>query len=172
MSLLKVNTVETSLIQNTGGTGAPAIREMPAFRAHLSTTQSITSEVITKVNIDTKTGTGYFDTNDWFDTTNKRYIPQISGYYFFSGQVRMIGTSQNTQAVYLYKNGSRYVVALVTRFSTSSAVILPFSSIAYMNGSTDYMELWALCTATSPSFDFGDTTSTSVFEGYLVRPDL
>lgn len=172
MSLLKVNTVETSLIQKTGGTGSPAIREMPAFRAYLSATQSITNSVVTKVNIDTKTGDNFFDTNNWFDTTNKRYTPQIAGYYFFTGLVRVIGTNQSSQAAYLYKNGNQYVVGEIARTAISSVSLhVVVSAVSYMNGSSDYMELWGLCAATSPSFDYTNSTTTSIFEGFLLRPD-
>lgn len=147
----------------------PPLTSVPAFRAYLSTTQSITSSVITKVNIDTKTGDGFFDTNDWFDTTNKRYVPQIAGYYFLSGIVRISGTSQTQQNAYLYKNGSSYVAGTVSRQSVSAGVHVTVSSTAYMNGSTDYIELFGLIAATSPSFSFVSADITSIFEGFLVR---
>jgi len=163
MSRLNVDQIYTRT-----GTGTPALREMPAFRAYLSATQSITSSVITKVAIDTID----FDTNSWFDTANNRYVPQIAGYYKFDGIVKVTGTSQTQQISYLYKNGAEYSIGEINRVATSSSIHLNISDIVYLNGSTDYVELFGLVAASSgTSFLFGTTTNTSFFSGFLVRPD-
>jgi hypothetical protein len=171
MSLLKVNTVETSLVQKTGGTGSPAIREMPAFRAYADTDQSITSGVVTKVSINNKTGDNFFDTNSWFNTTNYRYTPQIAGYYFFTGLVRAAGTNMTDQIAYFYKNNIEYSIGQINRVSTSTVMNITVSDIIYLNGSSDYVELYGYIAGTSPSFDYTRIQATSLFSGFLVRPD-
>lgn len=164
MSRLNVDQIYTRT-----GTGSPAIREMPAFRGYLSADQSISSGVNTKVNIDTVTGDNYFDTNGWFDTTNKRYVPQIAGYYQFNGVIRCEGTSQTLQFALFYKNGSAYGAYGLKRDANVNNV--EASDIIYLNGSTDYVELWGSITASSPRFDFVDPVVTCFFSGFLVRPD-
>ena len=162
MSRLNVNQIYTRT-----GTGSPTIREMPAFRAYLSTTQSITSSVATKVNIDTVT----FDTNNWFDTTNYRYTPQIAGYYLILGIVRCGGTSMTTQVARIYKNGSEHIIGDINRVSTSLPINVSVSDIIYLNGSTDYVELYGFVTASSNAeFNYGAAPSVSSFlSGFLVR---
>ena len=170
MSRLNVDQIYTRT-----GTGSPAIREMPVFRGYLSATQSISSNVNTKVNIDTKTGDGLFDTNGYFDTVNKRYVPQIAGYYQFNGTIRVSGTSITRIVSFLYKNGIPYEYGqAINPSSTSSSQHVLVSSLIYMNGTTDYVELNGTATATSPSFSTAAPTTPAAscfLEGFLVRPD-
>ena len=168
-SVLKVDTIK-SLAGNEAITisesGVPLLN-VPAFRAYLSTTQSISNSTETKVNINTKTGAGFFDTNDWFDTTNKRYVPQIAGYYQVNGVVRCGGSSQTVQYAAFYKNGTRYLTGGVQK--ATSLVHVVVSDVIYLNGTTDYVELYGYITATSPTFNFVDSTATCIFSGFLVR---
>jgi hypothetical protein len=140
---------------------------VPAFRGYLSTDQSISSSTQTKVNIDTVTGDNFFDTHGWFDTTNKRYVPQIAGYYQFNGVIRCEGTSQTFQYAAFFKSGTRYGVY---GFQREVAVVnVTASDIIYLNGTTDYVELWGYITATSPRFDYDSVEVTCFFSGFLVR---
>ena len=168
-SVIKVDTIK-STTGNTALTisesGVPLLN-VPAFRAYLSTTQSISNSTETKVNIDTKTGAEFFDTNDWFDTTNKRYVPQIAGYYQVNGVVRCGGTSQTVQVAILYKNGTRYSIGETQRGASLVQVVV--SDVIYLNGTTDYVELYGYITATSPTFNFVDSSATCIFSGFLVR---
>ena len=51
----------------------------PAFEAYLSSSQSVSDNVQTKVQIDTKV----FDTNNAYDnSTNYRFTPGVAGKYF------------------------------------------------------------------------------------------
>jgi hypothetical protein len=171
-SSLKLDTIK-SLAGNEAITisesGVPSLN-VPAFRAYQNADQNVTSNTETKVQINTKTGNEFFDTHNWFDTSNYRYTPQIAGYYSFSGTIRFAGSSQTVQAIYFYKNGSTYNVGGISRIATSSSIHLNMSDIIYLNGSTDYAELFGLVTATSGTlFDFASPTATSIFSGFLVR---
>ena len=143
---------------------------MPAFSAYANATQSITSGTQTKVAINTE----LFDTNNNFDsTTNYRFTPTVEGYYQVNGTVRMAATVNTiTQVVpYLYRNGSLYARGTDTVFSTStlSTIQGTFNEVVYMNGSTDYIELYGAVTGTSPTFNFVNANVTSRFSASLVR---
>jgi hypothetical protein len=163
MSRLNVDQIYTR-----SGTGSPTIREMPAFQALLSASQNNVGSSLTKVNIDTVD----FDTNSWFDTVNKRYTPQIAGYYFFKGEaiVQTI-TSASQQQVQVRKNNSDIVGRFINRATASNSYYIQATGIVYMNGSTDYVELWAAGTATTVDFIFSSLASglTSSLSGFLVR---
>ena len=111
----------------------------PAFSAYSSGTQSTTSGVATKVIYNTEA----FDTASCFDsTTNYRFTPSVAGYYQINAAVQYQGTAaaSSTFSVQLYKNGSLWI-----QTSTSSIQYAqPFvSNIIYLNGSTDYVEVFA-----------------------------
>jgi hypothetical protein len=177
MSTLKLDEIKS--LQGTGNTvitfnsedkavfASQPVIPVPAFRGYLSTDQSISSATETKVNIDTVTGDNFFDTNGWFDTTNKRYVPQTAGYYQFNGIIRCEGTSQTLQYAVLRKNGN---LISVGGFQREPALVhVTISDIIYLNGTTDYVELWGYIAATSPKFDYLNTGLTCFFSGFLVR---
>lgn len=154
---------QTKIATGVAGTG-------PAFSAYANASQSITTSTFTKVAINTE----LFDTNNNFDsTTNYRFTPTVEGYYQVNGTVRMAATVNTiTQAIpALYKNGAVYARGTDTVFSTSTlgTITGTFNEVVYMNGSTDYIELYGFITGTSPSFNFANANVTSRFSGSLVR---
>ena len=171
MSRLNVNQIYTRT-----GTGSPAIREIPAFRVYNNAQQNVTSNVETKAILNTKTGDNFYDTNNWFDIVNYRYIPQVAGYYFFSGMLRLSAggvTAMTTQSASLFKNNSR-VIANFSRQATGSPVHVSVSDTIYLNGSTDYVELWGIVAVSSggtPQFSFADNSACSILSGFLLRAD-
>jgi len=149
---------------------------MPAFRGYLSADQFISSSVETKVNIDKVTGEGFFDTNGYWSENVEpgetppglyRYTPQVPGYYFFMGNIRTGGTNQSVQYVSIFKNGAQYEVGEIQRAINIVDVVV--SSLVYMNGTSDYVELFGYITATSPFFDYASNSATCFFSGFLVR---
>jgi len=131
----------------------------PAFSASNSVSLSVSNTTFTKLNCSTES----FDTNSNYDTTNYRFTPTVAGYYQINGFV----TSNNNAAtgvllISLYKNGSR----------TYDGTSIPFAGLApksinstliYMNGSTDYLELYAYQSSGST------ITVDSIFNGFLAR---
>ena len=122
-----------------------------------------------KVSLQTK----LFDTANAFDnTTNYRFQPTVAGYYQINFGVRAYVASGSITGFYaiLYKNSARYRVG-GQAFSGSfgNYPIYTGSDLVYMNGSTDYLELWGNITGTSPIFNYNDNTSSSYFSGYLAR---
>jgi hypothetical protein len=141
---------------------------MPAFSAYANASQSITSSTFTKVAINTEV----FDTNSYYDaTTNYRFQPLIAGYYQVNGLVRCAGASPSQLFSSVYKNGSSYArgFELVGSGLTISTLSCSFSEIIFMNGTTDYLELYGFVTATTPTFNFSNSTATSRFSACLVR---
>lgn len=148
------NIVQSNMGTNVAGTG-------PAFNAYMvngNANQSVTSGVATKVKIDTEE----FDTNSNFDTSNYRFTPTVAGYYNIIGQVYGSGTSVSVTFAAIYKNGSE-----VSRNQITTAGVTTTASIIYMNGSTDYVELYGSVTATSPVFGYSGQLCR--FSGALVR---
>jgi hypothetical protein len=132
----------------------------PTFSAYSNVApQSVTSGSVTKVQINTKV----FDTANCFDTTLYRYTPNVAGYYQVNYSVYPY-TTINFAIAYLYKNGSQQVTFNQFFGSNTSAT---GSCLIYMNGTTDYIELFAQLQGTTPSI-FGRSDLT-YFQAALVR---
>jgi hypothetical protein len=138
----------------------------PAFSAYSSTaTQSITTAVETKVQINTEV----FDTASAFDsTTNYRFTPLVAGYYQVNGQIRIGGTLTGFCYPIIYKNGAAYKFGTASNVPASGS-ILTVNDIVYLNGSTDYIELYGVVTGTSPAFSNASEVVTSSFSAAMVR---
>jgi len=141
-----------------GATGTVMVSgNMPAFSAYQSGTQTMPTATFTKVIISTKE----FDTNNYYDaTTNYRFTPLVAGYYQVTGAAFFNGASINF--VSIYKNGSELRRGTETTVSYTSTV----STLFYMNGSTDYVELYAYAGVGS---SIASTQSTTYFQAVMVR---
>jgi hypothetical protein len=141
--------------------------KVPAFRVHLSTDQSISNNTWTKVQFNTEN----FDINSNFDnSTNYRFTPTVAGYYQVNFRVRFNGTSLSAQLASIYKNGTITSYANTGRFSTSSDIGVNGSDILYMNGTTDYLEVFGFLTASSGNIIQSDSIGgfNTFFSGHLV----
>jgi len=143
---------------------------MPAFSAGNATYQVVSSATWTKVILNTKTGSFGFDTNSYFDaTTNYRFTPLIAGYYQINATVSFgsLVTNPTGGGVGIYKNGSQYMVAIMNS-ATPQFPSVSTSAVIYMNGSTDYVEMYGYAFGgTSPAFSGG--AAGSIMSGSLVR---
>jgi hypothetical protein len=116
----------------------------PAFFAYLGTNQSLSSGSYTKLQLNTT----LFDTNSNFDTTtNYRFTPTVAGYYQVNG-IFTPTSGTNAAAVLLYKNGSVYAYGSQTGNGVNNNCSV-VSSLVYMNGSTDYIEMYVFVNASS-----------------------
>ena len=120
--------------------GAGVAGNGPAFSAYRdSSNQAISPSTWTKVQLNAES----FDTNNCFDsTTNYRFTPNIAGYYIISASVsdEQSSTTPTRILAALYKNGALYERLFdlqITAFVTASG-----SACVYLNGSTDYIELY------------------------------
>ncbi len=135
----------------------------PAFSVYRSGNQTgVANTTFTKVQLNTET----FDTNSNFDpTTNYRFTPTVAGYYQISGAVSIEGSSSITRFFStIYKNGvETYRGADITGSGVQSVV----SAVLFLNGSTDYVELYGWGQGSGIQF-YGQPPST-YFTGCLVR---
>lgn len=131
----------------------------PAFSAYRSTSaQSISSSTFTKVQLQTEE----FDTASCYDnSTNYRFTPNVAGYYQVNGSIYVSGLVTRTIIV-VYKNGSEFKRG--TDLSTSNPIV---SCLIYLNGTTDYIELFGY--ATGSSLAFGAAQAETYFQASMVR---
>lgn len=156
-----------TIVTSASGVGdLPSTIAGPAFSAYLSANQSISNTTYTKLQIDTEN----FDTNSNYDNaTNYRFTPTVAGYYQVGGGARFISLGDNDVfTVAIYKNGSLF--RLGTFISTGGAMspVATVSSLVYLNGSTDYIELYAYHNYGSAR-DVGSDNEFTRFEAVLVR---
>jgi hypothetical protein len=141
----------------------PIINSGPAFRARQSTTQAATGVAIKVV-----LGFEEFDTGNCF--ADSRFTPNVAGYYRVSGIVRCAASNNMVAAfAYIYKNGSQ-VSQSGNNVSFNGSSHPTVTDLVYMNGSTDYVELYGLASATSGAiFEFANAGSCASFSAELVR---
>jgi hypothetical protein len=137
----------------------------PAFSAYQSSAQSISNNTYTKVQFQTEE----FDTNSNFDNaTNYRFTPTVAGYYQVNGVVTIAATGTYFVVAAVYKNGANFKTGGISIANASAYPSGTVSSLIYLNGSTDYIELYI--------FQFSGSTqnlqaalSTTYFQASLVR---
>jgi hypothetical protein len=129
----------------------------PAFSAS-DTATTATTGTITKIVFDTE----IFDTNSAFDGTT--FTPQVAGYYQVNCYtITGVNTLSSSCSVYIYKNGTAYqtnTTVCVAGFSGGSQL----STVVYMNGSTDYLEVYGRNAANA-------NLGVSTFSACLVRAE-
>jgi hypothetical protein len=144
--------------------GASVAGNGPAFSAYLTgANQSVTGGTWTKVNLNAET----FDTASAFDsTTNYRFQPTVAGYYLINGAVSVGGTAITAIGSGIYKNGAYENGAYAVVPSSASGQGISVSHLTYLNGTTDYAELFGIVNATTPIFSASVGTRMS---GFLAR---
>lgn len=138
----------------------------PAFSAYLGTNQTLSSNTWTKLQINTEE----FDTNNNYDpTTNYRFTPTVAGYYQFSCGVSAQNGANTALSASIYKNGSAAKTAICYSSSANALDdwIVNIPALIYMNGSTDYVELYANLVGATLTVNSG--AATTWFSGVLVR---
>lgn len=135
----------------------------PAFSAYQSTLQSLTGGSDVKVQLQSEE----FDTDNCFDsTTNYRFQPTVAGYYQLDGSVQNAGVVATYFQVSIWKNGA--AAKYGTTFPTAAAAYggATVSGLVYLNGSTDYVELY---TTVQSTVNTVVGASRTYFQGFLVR---
>lgn len=147
-----------------GGVSLPNGGVAPAFSAYSSASQSIASATFTKLQYDTK----QFDTNTNYNTTNYRFTPTVAGYYQVTGSYYLPSAATGQQIIALYKNGSAISTASYA-FSAGGAIQPIFSYLLYLNGSTDYIELYAYQGSGGTLTNIANRPDLNFFQACLVR---
>ena len=180
---LKVGTITTSsgsgtiTLGQSGetlalGSGVTSKFNQPAFRAYLSSDQTgLGSTTLYKVTFQSET----YDTDNCFDnTTNYRFTPTVAGKYFFNYQVYM-SSSGGASNLYVtrvnaQKNGSSNIVFKQTDFSSNPINNNGFngSGTVDMNGSSDYLEIYARGDTGSGTVTLISGEANTFFEAYRI----
>lgn len=146
--------------------GAGVAGNGPAFRAYVASSQTVTNVVATKVQLNAEN----FDTANCFDsTTNYRFTPNIAGYYQINATIGANGSSALTyNYIQLYKNGSHDSIAIYGPYGGNSNYG-QLATLVYMNGTTDYLELYVTLSGTGTMTVYGGATQGTYMSGSLVR---
>ena len=142
---------------------------MPAFCAYKSGSQTFSASTWTKVTLDLE----LFDTNSNF--ASSRFTPTVAGYYQINAGVALSNTTAypTSGVSAIWKNGNLYARGLVNFGGGTGAfndVLINVSAVIYMNGSTDYLELYAYEVAGgTPNIIGNSDTYHTLFSGALIR---
>ena len=138
----------------------------PTFSAYAAADQTgISSGVITKVTL----GTEEWDTASCF--ASSRFTPNVGGYYLITGTVKANSATMTECIAAIFKNGSLFHTGQADVFaSTNASITAVVTAVVFLNGSTDYVELYGQVTGGTPKFAFTAAANTSRFSGCLLRP--
>ena len=139
-----------------------------AFSVNKTVSQSISSATETKVTFDAAT----FNIDSCFDLTNNRFVPPVAGYYQFTFHCQMDYIGSSRGLAYLFIGGVKQDV--IEQANNSSASTYPsfiMNSLVYLNGSSDYVEIYVEQQSGSSKNLYGDTLRdyASSFGGILLR---
>ncbi|CAB4157101.1 hypothetical protein UFOVP678_3 [uncultured Caudovirales phage] len=131
---------------------------IPTFYAYLNSTQAVTGGVWTKVQLNAE----LFDTANAFNTSTNRFTPLVAGYYQINAQPGGIDTTYSGgNASAIYKNGAYYSSAYI-----ANTGIPAISNLVYLNGSTDYVELYVYL---GTSQNLTASAGSNYLSGFLAR---
>ncbi len=136
-----------------------------AFSVAITGSQTLATATAAKIQLNSKNKDvgGYMDA-----TTNYRYTPLVPGLYLFSGFVGLVSeVSATAYQMYIYKNGASYVAQATGISSGTGAQGEGCSGISYMNGSSDYVELWAL-QSSGGNVNVGNTNQVTQLSGFRI----
>jgi len=129
-------TVPSGATFNVAGTLGTALKNTPAFFAHMGTNQTVSNNTDTKLVIDTE----ILDSDGKFDTSNYRFTPTVAGYYMIGGFFRLDSATDDPYAtITIYKNGAAYYKDVEGKFEVLTKQI---HQVVYLDAD-DYVELYA-----------------------------
>lgn len=143
----------------------------PAFSAYRNSQQLVSNNTFTKLQANTEE----FDTASCYDSsTNYRFTPNVAGYYQVNGNIYLgtNGSLNGTCLTSIFKNGSRLKdgVLLYGGGAVGQLCFSQVSALIYLNGSTDYIELYGLINGSgSPFFESASGGTASYFQAFLAR---
>ena len=165
---MALTTVQQGLI------GSGVAGNGPAFSAYLSTNQTVTNGVQTKIQLNTE----LFDTASCFNNTGSTvggipayaFLPNVAGYYQFNVIGGATATSGLTfNYISLYKNGSAVNLVVYPPYGGTSSYG-NLTALVYLNGTTDYVDLYVRIDGSGTLTVSGSTPPAATFmSGSLVR---
>ena len=170
--LAATGTKDATTFLRGDGTFASAGGDMtPAFQAILSSTQTLSDNVETKIQFSNEV----FDTNSCYDpTTNYRFTPNIAGKYYIFSRIWLDSNASNnflSGSVSIFKNGSRLGRSYFQVEGDGRQFSLDIDYIDTANGSSDYYEIYGHCdtsSGASPSVAYDASDIRNVFGAYKI----
>lgn len=132
----------------------------PAFSAYSGAATSISNATWTKIGFDTED----FDTNSNF--ASSRFTPTVAGYYLIQYGTGINGATSSEVSLFLYKNGSQYKQAF--DLASTNNWILGGTHLVYLNGSTDYVEVY-LYQGSGTTKNSATSSILTWFQGFMAR---
>ena len=128
-----------------------------------SDNQALSSATWTKVTFDTE----LFDSNNNF--ASSRFTPTVAGQYYFCADLHHYNSASGAttnRATTLYKNGSVHTWTIMTENNAPGYTHkVPVMAIIEMNGTTDYVEVYARGTFSSGTYQIADDTNSGFNNG-------
>jgi hypothetical protein len=152
---------QTGTILTTATAGVPV--NGPAFSAWAGSATSLSNAVATKVLFNTKE----FDTNTNYDASLSRFTPTVAGYYQVTSSINTAAYISVNSNLAVYKNGLQNKVG-IQGGNSGNAAGLSVSALIYMNGSTDYLEIYAYH-ASGGAVNTTPAQAFTYFQAFLAR---
>jgi len=129
-------TIPSGATLSVAGSTITAASNTPAFLAYKTSNQTVSNTTFTKVTFDAE----QLDSDSKYDTSNSRFTPTESGYYFIGAIWRYdTGTDFPDGRFVLYKNGSSVIQSSIVNQDANG---MTFSAIIYSDAD-DYFEMYA-----------------------------
>ena len=142
--------------------------DIPIFSAYLSSTTNVTNNTSTKVVFDVVE----YDSHNYYSSSTGRYTPLIAGYYRFDFRIGHNGTTLTQFITDLNLNNVKRIRGnriLGISATTTAGVGFASSGVVYMNGTTDYVEVYGTVAASSGTAFYGINNSETFFQGQLIK---
>ena len=140
---------------------------MPTFSAYVPSNFAVANSTNTKVPYSVED----WDTASCYDTTNYRFTPTVAGYYQVNAALFINPPAGATSGyiLLLYKNGGEYKLLDRDQFEIFFNQLASGSAIVYLNGSTDYIEIY-IWQNSGGSLNFGyNGSAQNYFQASLAR---
>ena len=168
MAITRLN--NNSITSITALPSAVQVASTPAFEAYRSSNQTPTNQVNTKIQFNAEV----FDTDNCYNsTTSYAFTPTTAGKYFVYGTFRGDGESQ-TDLEYIQlevkKNGATQKV-IVTEYGATNDIdnaTLTINALVDMNGTSDYLELWAYLKSSVQPTIIGNSSKPTSFGAFRI----
>lgn len=167
----------TNTITLPAATGTVVVSgNQPAYIARLTSNQGSTGSVqIIQFDVEIADTNGCYNNTGSTVTLNGvsapqySFAPNVSGYYQINASLPAFDTVNGSGYVlYIYKNGSAYTIgSALPLVSGTSTIGGSVSQVVYLNGTSDYIQIYARFIGTAPVFYGG--AGASYVSGSLVR---
>lgn len=152
-------------ILSSGSSGSGTSTSASSFAAYLSADQTgIAASTDTKINFSAES----FDSANYFDLSNDRFLPTSAGQYYLTGTVSMDSVASTGGCVArIYKNGSLFKQGTYYINGGTGACVSTVNAVVDANGSTDYFELYVYHQDGSTASALSGSDDTR-FEGHAI----